>query len=80
MAIDGTLISNFSGPELNGPNGVHVTPTGQVLVYAFNSHSVIQVDRKGKINWQLWLQRKMESASVNLLQHQQSQDNCGSIC
>ncbi|XP_052236955.1 uncharacterized protein LOC127848500 isoform X2 [Dreissena polymorpha] len=48
LTIDGTLISKFTDPELQGPKGVHVTPTGQVLVCGISSHTVIQVDREGK--------------------------------
>ncbi|XP_052236963.1 uncharacterized protein LOC127848501 [Dreissena polymorpha] len=48
LATDGTLISTFTDPELQGPKGVHVTPTGQVLVCGIISHTVIQVDREGK--------------------------------
>ncbi|KAH3750156.1 hypothetical protein DPMN_184674 [Dreissena polymorpha] len=48
LATDGTLISTFTDPELVGPKGVHVTPTGQVLVCGISSHTVIQVDRDGK--------------------------------
>ncbi|KAH3750139.1 hypothetical protein DPMN_184656 [Dreissena polymorpha] len=48
LAIDGTLLSTFTDPALEGPKGVHVTPTGQVLVCGISSHTVIQVDREGK--------------------------------
>ncbi|KAH3718005.1 hypothetical protein DPMN_060802 [Dreissena polymorpha] len=48
LTIAGTLLSTFTDPELQGPNGVHVTPKGQVLVCGISSHTVIQVDREGK--------------------------------
>ncbi|KAH3750146.1 hypothetical protein DPMN_184664 [Dreissena polymorpha] len=48
LTKDGTLLSTFTDPELQGPKGVHVTPTGQVLVCGIRSHTVIQVDREGK--------------------------------
>ncbi|XP_052256531.1 uncharacterized protein LOC127861855 [Dreissena polymorpha] len=47
LATDGTLISTFTDPELQNPWGVHVTPSGQVLVCGYSSHTVIQVDREG---------------------------------
>ncbi|KAH3795149.1 hypothetical protein DPMN_148696 [Dreissena polymorpha] len=34
--------------ELQSPQGVHVTPAGQVLVCGYASNTVIQVDREGK--------------------------------
>ncbi|KAH3750080.1 uncharacterized protein LOC127848532 [Dreissena polymorpha] len=46
LATDGTVISTFTDPELQGPKAVHVTPTGQLLVCTFNSHTVIQVDHE----------------------------------
>ncbi|KAH3858364.1 hypothetical protein DPMN_100987 [Dreissena polymorpha] len=48
LAMDGTLISTFTDPELKCPWGVHVTPAGQVLVCGFTSNTVIQVVREGK--------------------------------
>ncbi|KAH3873807.1 hypothetical protein DPMN_037047 [Dreissena polymorpha] len=48
LATDGTVISSFTDPELQGPRGVNVTPAGQVLVCGFDSNTVIQVDREGR--------------------------------
>ncbi|XP_052239135.1 uncharacterized protein LOC127850275 isoform X2 [Dreissena polymorpha] len=48
LATEGTLISTFTDPELQGPQAVCVTPSGQVLVCGYNSHTVIQVDSEGK--------------------------------
>ncbi|KAH3750131.1 hypothetical protein DPMN_184648 [Dreissena polymorpha] len=48
LAMDGTLLSTLTDPQLVGPKGLHVTPTGQVLVCGIRSHTVIQVDREGK--------------------------------
>ncbi|XP_052236961.1 uncharacterized protein LOC127848500 isoform X7 [Dreissena polymorpha] len=48
LTIAGTLLSTFNDHELAGPNDVHVTPKGQVLVCGISSHTVIQVDREGK--------------------------------
>ncbi|KAH3799960.1 hypothetical protein DPMN_153584 [Dreissena polymorpha] len=48
MATDGTLISTFMDPELQEPMGVHVTPSGQVLVCGYSSNTVIQVDCEGR--------------------------------
>ncbi|KAH3799555.1 hypothetical protein DPMN_153166 [Dreissena polymorpha] len=48
LARDGTVISTFNDPELQHPQGVNVTPAGQVLVWCQSSHTVIQVDREGR--------------------------------
>ncbi|KAH3693674.1 hypothetical protein DPMN_081114 [Dreissena polymorpha] len=48
FATDGTLISIFTDPEFQLPRGVHVTPSGQVLVCGYSSYSVIQVDHEGR--------------------------------
>ncbi|XP_052249986.1 uncharacterized protein LOC127857570 [Dreissena polymorpha] len=48
LTTDGTLLSTFKDAELQTPNGVHVTPAGQILVCAYSSNSVIQVDGEGK--------------------------------
>ncbi|KAH3779310.1 hypothetical protein DPMN_157111 [Dreissena polymorpha] len=48
LATDGTLISTFTDPELQNPECVHITPSGQVIVCAFKSNTVIQVDHQGK--------------------------------
>ncbi|KAH3876891.1 hypothetical protein DPMN_000742 [Dreissena polymorpha] len=48
LAMDGTLISAFTDPELQEPWGVHVTPAGQVLVCGSKSQTVIQVNRRGR--------------------------------
>ncbi|XP_052251315.1 uncharacterized protein LOC127858319 [Dreissena polymorpha] len=48
LAMDGTLISSFTDPELLHPHGVHVTPAGHVLVCGNTSNSVIQVDHEGR--------------------------------
>ncbi|KAH3782183.1 hypothetical protein DPMN_160095 [Dreissena polymorpha] len=47
LATDGTQISTFTDPELKDPWGVHVTPSGQVLVCGQSSHTVMQVDHAG---------------------------------
>ena len=48
LATDGTLISTFTDPELQHPQAVHVTPSGQVLVCGNTSPTVVQVDREGR--------------------------------
>ncbi|KAH3710582.1 uncharacterized protein LOC127858404 [Dreissena polymorpha] len=48
LATDGSLISTFTDPELQGPWGVHVTPSGQVLVCGYASHTVVRVNREGR--------------------------------
>ncbi|KAH3753003.1 hypothetical protein DPMN_187632 [Dreissena polymorpha] len=48
LARDGTVLSYFTHPQLQHPNGVCVTPAGQVLVCAYVSNNVMQVDREGK--------------------------------
>ncbi|KAH3776940.1 uncharacterized protein LOC127843632 [Dreissena polymorpha] len=48
LAMDGTLISTFTDPELRHPYCVHVTWAGHVLVCGNTSNAVIQVDREGK--------------------------------
>ncbi|XP_052220176.1 uncharacterized protein LOC127837298 [Dreissena polymorpha] len=47
LATDGTVISTFTDPELQGSYVVHVTPSGQVLVLRSSSLIVIQVDHEG---------------------------------
>ncbi|KAH3749852.1 hypothetical protein DPMN_184367 [Dreissena polymorpha] len=48
LAKDGILISTFTDPELKGPSGLRVTPSGQVIVCGFESDTVIQVGREGR--------------------------------
>ncbi|KAH3792050.1 hypothetical protein DPMN_145539 [Dreissena polymorpha] len=48
LATDGTLLSTFMDSELLNPQGLHVTPAGQVIICGFNGHTVIQVDREGR--------------------------------
>ncbi|XP_052237735.1 uncharacterized protein LOC127849052 [Dreissena polymorpha] len=45
---DGNAISTFTDIDLKGPQGVHVTPSGQVLVCGETTHTIIQVDSDGK--------------------------------
>ncbi|XP_052215213.1 uncharacterized protein LOC127833805 [Dreissena polymorpha] len=47
LATDGTLISTFTDPELQTPQGVNVTPSGQVFICGCRSNTVIQVDGEG---------------------------------
>ncbi|KAH3818942.1 hypothetical protein DPMN_120670 [Dreissena polymorpha] len=48
LARDGTLLATYTGPALDGPEGLHVTPAGQVLVCGQWSNTVLQVDREGQ--------------------------------
>ncbi|KAH3749518.1 hypothetical protein DPMN_184016 [Dreissena polymorpha] len=48
LATDGTLLSTFTDPDLKWPNGVRVTPSGQVIVCGSDTDTVIQVDREGR--------------------------------
>ena len=48
LAVDGTVISEFSDPALKTPLTVHVTTNGQVMVCGSTSRTVIQVDSTGK--------------------------------
>ncbi|XP_052265753.1 uncharacterized protein LOC127868161 [Dreissena polymorpha] len=48
LAKNGALLSTFTNSDLQQPYGLHVTPTGQVLVCGFTSNTVIQVNHKGK--------------------------------
>ncbi|KAH3879432.1 hypothetical protein DPMN_003335 [Dreissena polymorpha] len=48
LARDGTLLATYTGPALDGPCGLHVTPAGQVLVCGYWSHTVLQVGWEGK--------------------------------
>ena len=48
LTINGTVISTFSDIDLQDPRGVHVTPSGQVLVCGYASDTIIQVDSEGK--------------------------------
>ncbi|XP_052221061.1 uncharacterized protein LOC127837752 [Dreissena polymorpha] len=48
LATNGILISTFMDPELQNPWGVHVTPSGQVLVCGGGSNIVMQIDCGGR--------------------------------
>ncbi|KAH3894343.1 hypothetical protein DPMN_018499 [Dreissena polymorpha] len=48
LARDGTLLATYKDPELVRPDGLHVTPAGQVLVCGGSSHTIVQVDSQGK--------------------------------
>ncbi|KAH3845280.1 hypothetical protein DPMN_087556 [Dreissena polymorpha] len=49
LARDGTLLATFTDPALDSPEGVHVTPAGQVLVCGHWSHTLLQVDTEGRM-------------------------------
>ncbi|KAH3862320.1 hypothetical protein DPMN_025286 [Dreissena polymorpha] len=48
LARDGTLLATYTDPALDGLDGVHVTPAGQVLVCGTWSHTVLQVGWDGQ--------------------------------
>ncbi|KAH3894962.1 hypothetical protein DPMN_019122 [Dreissena polymorpha] len=48
LARDGTLLATYTDPALRGPEGLHVTPAGQVLVCALQPHTVLQVGWEGQ--------------------------------
>ncbi|KAH3771791.1 hypothetical protein DPMN_173120 [Dreissena polymorpha] len=50
LARDGQVLAIFKDPELCGPQGVNVTPAGQVLLCGYVSHNIMQVDNKGMKN------------------------------
>ncbi|KAH3862344.1 hypothetical protein DPMN_025310 [Dreissena polymorpha] len=48
LARDGTLLATYTDPALVWPEGLHVTPAGQVLVCGWRSHTVLQVGWEGQ--------------------------------
>ncbi|KAH3878317.1 hypothetical protein DPMN_002205 [Dreissena polymorpha] len=48
LARDGTLLATYTDPALQWPDGLHVTPAGQVLVCGDWPYTVLQVDREGE--------------------------------
>ncbi|KAH3750638.1 hypothetical protein DPMN_185166 [Dreissena polymorpha] len=48
LARDGRLLATFTDPALGVPEGLHVTPAGQVLVCGYLSHTVLQVGWEGQ--------------------------------
>ncbi|KAH3879235.1 hypothetical protein DPMN_003138 [Dreissena polymorpha] len=48
LARDGTLLATFTDPALRGPECLHVTPAGQVLVCGAWSDTVLQVGWEGQ--------------------------------
>ncbi|XP_052260787.1 uncharacterized protein LOC127864936 isoform X2 [Dreissena polymorpha] len=49
LARDGTLLATYTDPALRGPDGLHVTPAGQVLVCGYLSpYTVLQVGWEGE--------------------------------
>ncbi|KAH3716709.1 hypothetical protein DPMN_059437 [Dreissena polymorpha] len=48
LATDGTVLHTFTDPDLQAPNGIHVTDLGQVLVCGYASRTIIQLDGEGK--------------------------------
>ena len=48
LARDGTLLATYTDPALGRPDGLHVTPAGQVLVCGWMSHTVLQVGWEGE--------------------------------
>ncbi|XP_052786919.1 uncharacterized protein LOC128222112 [Mya arenaria] len=45
---DGQMLSTLEDPELQGPWGLCVSPSGHVFVCGSTSHTVLQVDREGR--------------------------------
>ncbi|XP_052220599.1 uncharacterized protein LOC127837496 [Dreissena polymorpha] len=48
LARDGTLLATFTDSELQHPDGLHVTPAGQVLVCGVLSNTILQVNCMGR--------------------------------
>ncbi|KAH3720857.1 hypothetical protein DPMN_063766 [Dreissena polymorpha] len=48
LARDGTVLATCTDTELVCPQGIHVSPAGQLLVCGGVSESIIQVDSEGK--------------------------------
>ncbi|KAH3794006.1 hypothetical protein DPMN_147535 [Dreissena polymorpha] len=48
LARDGTLLHTFTDPDLQDPEGIHVTDLGQVLVCGFDSKTILHLDGEGK--------------------------------
>ncbi|KAH3897829.1 hypothetical protein DPMN_022025, partial [Dreissena polymorpha] len=48
LARDGTLLATYTDPALKSPEGLHVTPAGQVLVCGYWPYNVQQVSWKGE--------------------------------
>ncbi|XP_052231846.1 uncharacterized protein LOC127845152 [Dreissena polymorpha] len=48
LARDGSVLATFTDHALQDPNGLHVTPAGQVLVSVWGSNTILQVDSEGK--------------------------------
>ncbi|XP_052265698.1 uncharacterized protein LOC127868122 [Dreissena polymorpha] len=48
LAKDGARLLTFTDSDLQNPHSLHVTPAGQVLVCAYASKTVIQVDHEGR--------------------------------
>ena len=48
LARDGTVLHTFTDPDLQTPNGIHVTDLGQVLVCGTSSRTIFQLDGEGK--------------------------------
>ncbi|KAH3754367.1 hypothetical protein DPMN_189034 [Dreissena polymorpha] len=48
LARDGTLLATYTDPALLRPDGLHVTPAGQVLVCGYWSRTVLQVGWEGQ--------------------------------
>ena len=68
LAKDGSVLATLTDPALLYPNGVHMTPAGQVLVCGGHSHTVIQVDSEGR--------RKLATLTTN----KDGVVNPGSVC
>ncbi|KAH3797987.1 hypothetical protein DPMN_151577 [Dreissena polymorpha] len=48
LARDGTLLATYTDPALEWPEGLHVTPAGQVLVCGYWPDTVLQVGWEGQ--------------------------------
>ncbi|KAH3749237.1 uncharacterized protein LOC127847293 isoform X2 [Dreissena polymorpha] len=48
LARDGSVLATFTDHALINPNGVHMTPAGQVLVCGYWSHNMLQMDNRGR--------------------------------
>ncbi|KAH3797143.1 hypothetical protein DPMN_150718 [Dreissena polymorpha] len=46
--MDGTLLSTFTDPDLKEPKSVHVTLSGQVLVFDFMFNTILQIEGDGQ--------------------------------
>ncbi|KAH3739390.1 hypothetical protein DPMN_046042 [Dreissena polymorpha] len=80
LARDGTILCTCTDPDLQSPNGIHVTAQEQVLVCGADSNTILQLDVEGRKKLATLATRRDNTYhTVILIQQEHSLNICGTI-